>query len=105
MLEGMAAACAGALDMTDKRPFAKTALREAFSSAEPDEVIVEPADSEFQYCTEAVIRLSVGVTKEQLVASFMQKEKEGMGDSVACVCVPHTCCLRVCVLAMHVSGS
>ena len=90
MISGMAAAIAGEAEICALMKDGKTLQRATFEAGEdvPMDVDHTVTDSKFQFCTEAVIRLKDGVTKETVTAALEAEEAAGNLDSIAIVCGP-----------------
>lgn len=87
MVEGMVQASRGEVDLTDAQLYA---VKEA-KSLDDSTVHIEGHNVEsekYQFCTEAVIKLKEGVTKDAILAAVAPLEKSHQCDSVACVVGP-----------------
>ena len=92
MIGGMAAAIAGEAEICALMKDGKILQRATFGASAGEDVPMDVdhtvTDSKFQFCTEAVIKLKDGVTKEQVTVALEAEEAAGNLDSIAIVCAP-----------------
>lgn len=87
IVEGMALACEGKFEAYVRSPTQYwDGSRADQEDASTFKTLNETysADSKFRYCTEVVIRLAEGKTKDDITAAF-DKSDEDLGDSLVCI--------------------
>ena len=101
IVQGMRDASVGKLDgMEDAAVLNKSKVT---GDAEDVQMSVDHnvTDTKYQFCTEAVIVLKDGASKDDVLKSFSQKQDEGLGDSVAVVGAPTKGGGQMAKLHMH----